>query len=158
MAMVGRWIGHMGEGQFLHDSIRATAPVAGEAVIGWVTHYLVGALFAALFIALAGRGWLAKPTLLPALAFGLATVVAPFLLMQPAMGSGIAASLTADPVAGRLRSLAGHAVFGLGLFAAAWLASRWQDRRQSTAPLTNAGATADDLVADEDGATGRAPR
>lgn len=139
MAPVGRWIGHMSEGQFLHDSIRTSAPVVGEVAIGWSAHYLVGAVFGVLFIVLAGRGWLARPTLLPALAFGVASVAAPFLLMQPAMGSGIAASLTPDPFAGRMRSLSGHAVFGLGLFAAGWLVcqarSHW-GLAAATAPIT----------------------
>lgn len=137
MTMVGRWVGHMSEGRFLHGSIRASAPIAGEAAIGWTTHYLVGAVFGVLFLALAGRGWLARPTLLPALAFGVASVIAPFLLMQPAMGSGIAASLTPDPLAGRMRSLSGHIVFGLGLFAAGWLVCRVRSSRTlatATAP------------------------
>ena len=51
------------------------------------------------------------------LAFGLVTVAAPFLLMQPALGVGIAASKTPNPTAARLRSLMTHAAFGLDLAA-----------------------------------------
>lgn len=36
--------------------------------------------------------WARRPTLLPALIVGLATAVAPPLIMQPGMGLGIAAS------------------------------------------------------------------
>jgi hypothetical protein len=39
--------------------------------------------------------------------------------MQPGLGLGIAASRTPQPNVARLRSLATHAVFGLGLYAAA---------------------------------------
>ena len=50
---------------------------------------------------------------------GLATVVAPWFVMQPAMGAGIAGSRTPDPRATRLRNLGTHAVYGLGLYLAA---------------------------------------
>ena len=43
------------------------------------------------------------PTILPALIVGIGTVAAPFLLMQPGMGLGIAASRTPNPGAARLR-------------------------------------------------------
>jgi hypothetical protein len=57
-----------------------------------------------------------QPTLLPALGYGIATVTAPFLLMQPGMGAGVAARRTPRPDAARLQSLVTHAVFGLGLY------------------------------------------
>ena len=57
--------------------------------------------------------------MLPALAFGVATVAAPFFLMQPAMGFGIASSKATNPNAARLRSLAAHTVFGIGLYLSA---------------------------------------
>jgi Protein of unknown function (DUF2938) len=43
--------------------------------------------------------------------------------MQPGMGAGIAASRTPRPGAARVQSLLTHAIFGLGLYAAAWLQS-----------------------------------
>jgi hypothetical protein len=60
-----------------------------------------------------------RMTLGPALALGVATLAAPFLLMQPGMGAGIAASRTPRPGSARLHSLITHAVFGLGLYASA---------------------------------------
>jgi hypothetical protein len=59
-----------------------------------------------------------QPTLAPALAVGIATVAAPFLLMQPGMGAGIAARRTPRPGSARLHSVVMHTVFGLGLYAA----------------------------------------
>jgi hypothetical protein len=50
-------------------------------------------------------------------------VAAPFFLMQPGMGAGIAASRTRRPAAARFQSLVTHGVFGLGLYAAGWAAS-----------------------------------
>jgi len=117
--LVGRWLAHMARGRFRHERIAAAAPVPGERVIGWTAHYLIGIAFAGVLLALCGPVWARRPTLAPALALGVATVAAPFLLMQPGMGAGIAASRTPRPNAARLQSLVTHAVFGLGLYAAA---------------------------------------
>lgn len=114
--LVGRWIGHMIHGRFRHDSIAASAPVAGELIIGWTIHYLIGIAFAALLISIWGIAWIQQPRIGPALAVGIATVAAPFLLMQPCMGAGIAAAKTPRPAAVRVQSLITHVVFGLGLY------------------------------------------
>jgi len=116
--LVGRWFAHMARGRFRHERIAAAAPVLGERVVGWTAHYLIGIAFAGVLLAICGLGWARRPTLAPALALGIATVVAPFLLMQPGMGVGIAASRAPRPNAARVQSLVMHAVFGLGLYAA----------------------------------------
>ena len=121
--LVGRWFGHMARGRFRHDSIAAAEPVRGECLIGWSAHYLVGIAFAAVLLGLWGLEWVQYPTLVPALMVGIGTVAAPFLVMQPAMGAGVAASRTPRPTAARLQSLATHAIFGLGLYAAGWAMS-----------------------------------
>ncbi|MDQ2701390.1 MAG: DUF2938 domain-containing protein [Pseudomonadota bacterium] len=115
-ALVGRWIAHMRHGRFRHAAIAATAPSRYEALIGWVAHYLIGMAFASLLTASWGADWLHDPTIAPALVVGVGTVMAPFLLMQPGMGAGIAARLTRRPAIARLHSLTTHAVFGLGLY------------------------------------------
>ncbi|MBW8368490.1 MAG: DUF2938 domain-containing protein [Arenimonas sp.] len=118
--LVGRWLAHMPRGRFRHASIAAAPRMAGERTIGWLAHYLIGIAFAALLPVLFGTAWLRGPTLGPAMAVGLGTVAAPFLLMQPGMGAGIAARRSPRPNVARLQSLATHAVFGLGLYASAW--------------------------------------
>lgn len=120
--LVGRWLGHMKEGRFRHPSIAAARPVHGERALGWAAHYLIGIGFAALLLSIVGPAWLERPSLLPALVAGVATVAAPFLLMQPGMGAGVAARLTKRPSAARLQSLVTHTVFGLGLYLAGWAA------------------------------------
>ena len=120
---VGRWLGHMPRGRFRHASMATAAPVARERTVGWVAHYLIGVAFAALMPLLFGTEWLREPTLGPAMAVGIGTVAAPFLLMQPGMGAGIAARFAPHPTRARLHSLAMHAVFGLGLYASAWATS-----------------------------------
>lgn len=122
--LVGRWIGHMAGGRLMHESIARSRPIRGESLIGWTAHYVIGIGFAAILVAAFGLAWCREPTVAPALGVGLATVLAPFLVMQPAMGMGIAASRAADPTAARLQSLLTHAVFGLGLYISAWVLSQ----------------------------------
>lgn len=117
--LVGRWIGHMPRGTFAHPSIKAAPPVRGERAIGWIAHYAIGIAFAALLPLAFGTGWLARPTLAPALLIGISTVAAPYFVMQPGMGAGIAASRTPDPASARMHSFLTHLVFGAGLYAAA---------------------------------------
>lgn len=118
-AFIGRWVGHLLRGRFVHAAIAKAEPVRGELAWGWLTHYAVGVAFATALVATQGAGWVHSPTLLPALAMGVATVAAPLLVMQPAMGSGFAASRTPTPLRNCLRSLANHTVFGLGLYLSA---------------------------------------
>ena len=117
--LLGRWLGHMKRGRFCHPAIAEASAVRGERLIGWSAHYAIGIAFAALLVVLAGEPWLQAPTPWLALQLGLITVAAPFLLMQPAMGAGIAASRTAQPNCVRLQSLITHLVFGLGLYLSA---------------------------------------
>lgn len=118
-AFIGRWVGHLVRGQIAHAAIAKAAPVRGELAWGWLTHYAVGAAFAGVLLSLQSAAWVHSPTLWPALAVGMGTVVAPLLVMQPAMGSGLAASRTPTPLKNCLRSLANHTVFGLGLYLSA---------------------------------------
>ena len=115
-AMLGRWIGHMRTGIFVHKDIRAAQAVGSERVIGWAAHYAIGVMFAAALLGACGDAWARQPMLIPALATGILTVGAPFFVMQPCMGMGIAASRALKPGVARLRSLVSHLVFGLGLY------------------------------------------
>lgn len=119
--MLGRWLGHLLHGQVRHDAIGRSAPVSAEALIGWTAHYAIGIAFAAGLVAVWSPDWLQAPRLAPAVLTGLVTVAAPFLILQPAFGLGLAACRTSKPSTARLRSIITHLVFGLGLYAAARL-------------------------------------
>jgi hypothetical protein len=117
--LLGRWLRHMPGGTFRHASITTAPQQPYECAVGWIAHYTIGVVFALVFIGLVSRDWLWRPTLLPALLFGIGTVVFPFLILQPSLGLGIAASRTPHPTQARLKSLVTHTVFGVGLYVCA---------------------------------------
>ena len=117
--LVGRWLGHMPEGRFMHSSIAAASQKHSECAVGWIAHYVIGTVYALVFVALVSGSWLARPSFFPAMLFGIGTVVAPFLIMQPSFGLGIAASRAPNPTQARLRSLIAHTTFGVGLYVCA---------------------------------------
>lgn len=116
ICLVGRWLCYMPEGIFKHLTIASAPHKRGECAAGWIAHYLIGIAFAIVFVALAGDAWLQRPALIPALVFGVVTVLAPFAILQPAFGFGLAASKTSHPAQARIRSLLNHAAFGVGLY------------------------------------------
>jgi hypothetical protein len=115
-ALLGRWIGHFPQGRFFHERIASADPVRGERPLGWVAHYSIGVAFAFLLLAIWGLDWARSPTIWPALLIGLGTIAAPWFVMQPAIGAGIAGSRTPDPRATRFRNIGTHAVYGVGLY------------------------------------------
>ena len=126
VALIGRWVGHLARGRFAHAAIANAQQVRAERALGWLTHYAIGVAFAGLLLLAVGHEWTRAPTLLPAVAVGVGTVLAPLFVMQPAMGAGFASSRTPKPLKNCLRSVVNHGVFGIGLYttaaAIAWLA------------------------------------
>jgi hypothetical protein len=114
--MVGRWIGHMRDGQFTHLSIGSSPPIAHESLLGWVFHYVVGCIYAAIYLSYAALVAMGHPTLKSAVVFGLVTILSPWLLMQPALGLGFCASKAPRPALVRMQNLIIHVVFGLALY------------------------------------------
>lgn len=121
---LGRWVLHIPGGTFRHPSIAKAAPRSFECQIGWLTHYTIGVSLSIVFIAIVSIDWVARPTLTPALVYGIATVVFPFFVLQPSLGLGIASAKTANPAKARLKSLATHFVFGVGMYLTALAISR----------------------------------
>ena len=109
----------MQEGTLRHASIAASPQKPRECTVGWIAHYTIGIVFALVFVLVSSGDWLARPTVLPALLYGIGTVVFPLFVMQPSFGLGIAASRTPHPAQARLKSLMTHTVFGIGLYVCA---------------------------------------
>ena len=117
--LLGRWLLHMPSGTFMHKSIAVAPGRRFECIVGRAAHYTIGIVLAFVFIAIAPDEWLSLPTLLPAVLFGIGTVVFPLFIMQPSFGLGIAGARTPKPAQTRLKSLMTHTVFGFGLWGCA---------------------------------------
>lgn len=114
--IVGRWFCHMPSGRFVHTSIAGAESRPHECAVGWAAHYAIGGVYGLALVALMSGAWLARPSVLPALLFGLATMVFPFFVMQPCFGMGVASSNTPNPTVARLKTLMSHSIFGIGLY------------------------------------------
>jgi hypothetical protein len=117
--LLGRWLRLMPSGTFWHASIARAPQKPFECLVGWMAHYTIGVGLALGFVVIVSRAWLARPALLPALLYGVGTVVFPFFIMQPALGLGLAASRTPNAMQARVKSLVTHTVFGVGLYSCA---------------------------------------
>jgi len=114
--LLGRWVSYLLSGTFRHASIAAEPQKPHECTVGWIAHYSIGIVLALVFVLLVSSEWLGRPTLFPALLFGIATVVFPFFILQPSLGLGVASSRSPNPTHARLKSLMTHTVFGVGLY------------------------------------------
>lgn len=117
--LLGRWLCHMPMGTFRHASITDAPRKPFECAVGWMAHYTIGIVLALVFVLIAPADWPAQPTLLPALLYGIGTVIFPFFILQPSFGLGIASSKTPNPTQSRLKNLMTHTVFGVGLWVCA---------------------------------------
>jgi hypothetical protein len=123
LCLLGRWLRHMEQGIFAHANIARAPSKRFECLVGRIAHYGIGAGLALLFLAVVSERWFPSPTLLPALLFGIGTVVLPYFTLQPAFGLGVAASRAPHPAQARVKSFLSHAVFGLGLYLCALFVS-----------------------------------
>ena len=115
--LLGRWFCYMPTGTFRHSNISAASPRPHECTVGWMAHYTIGATLALIFVGVfVSADWLVRPTLLPALLYGIGTVGFPLFIMQPSLGLGVASSRSPNPMQAGLKSLITHSVFGLGLY------------------------------------------
>ncbi|MDH7797479.1 MULTISPECIES: DUF2938 family protein [unclassified Beijerinckia] len=120
-ALLARWIAHLRTGRIVHDNIKLAPASPHEQVVGWLVHYTVGMVFAAILLLLAGSSWARAPTLLPALIAGFATIPFIWCVLMPAFGHGFAASKS--PIANRIRAIniVSHAVLGVSFYTGARL-------------------------------------
>lgn len=112
--LVGRWLLWMFRGRFAHATIVQSQPMPYEHPVGWAVHYGIGVVFAALMLAIAGSDALGAGG--PAVMTGVLSVAAPFLVMMPGFGFGVAAARTHAPWIARRRALVSHLSFALGLY------------------------------------------
>ena len=114
-SLVGRWVAGFRGGEFYRPAIAADPEVPGERAIGWAFHYIVGIIYAAMFVAI-GTALGGRFGLLEACAFGLATLGGPWLLLKPALGLGLFAHRAVNPRRDLIVTATTHLAFGLGLY------------------------------------------
>lgn len=114
-ALVGRWVAGITAGNFHRRPMISVPSIPLERPLGWLFHYLVGMAYALTYL-LAVSLFQQTPALYSALLFGLTTVLAPWLILQPGLGLGYFASGAPKPALTRTLNLVSHLVFGFGLY------------------------------------------
>jgi hypothetical protein len=112
---MGRWVAGLLQGRLRHANIEQATPVGRELGIALLTHYGVGCAFAASYLYAAARLGVLPTDAVPAVLFGLATSVFPWLLMFPAMGFGFLGARGPIGTQLFLSSLMSHTAFGIGI-------------------------------------------
>lgn len=117
LAMVGRWAAHIPRGRYFHAPIAASDRVDHELAIGWCVHYVTGIVYGVLYLLIVQSIADGTPSLFSAIVFGLATLAAPWLILQPAFGFGLFASKTPKPWRTRFINVSMHLAFALAMYA-----------------------------------------
>ena len=113
--VIGRWAYGLSHGRWRHDDIGSEPAQRGELVLGALTHYGTGIMLTQAYLLLSGRKG-AKPSLLGATAFGVASAALPLLVSSPRSATAGSASTPATPRAstGSCSSATPHSVSGSG--------------------------------------------
>ena len=114
-AMVGRWLLNLIKNrQLFVNNITAIKSYESELPIGWVFHYFVAILYAVVYFLLMELKIL-NPGFFDGLVYGIISVIVPWFFFQPALGNGILASKTHEPIKVCLLALMMHTIFGIAI-------------------------------------------
>jgi uncharacterized membrane protein YeaQ/YmgE (transglycosylase-associated protein family) len=115
MGMIGKMSSGWARGRFRYRHPGEMEQVANEMLYGYVTHYTIGVGLAVPYV----LGWdllVGGPA--PAVwapAYGVATSVASYFFVFPAMGLGVFGGRSSEGLRAPLSSLANHFFYGLGI-------------------------------------------
>lgn len=113
-SITGRWFLMVLQGQPYVPGIGTAPSLPHELLAGHAAYYTIAVVFAGVYLTLL-KLMKQQPTLWNGLVFGWVTMVFPFFVQMPLMGSGVLASATATPWLVIGRTLVHHSSFGLGL-------------------------------------------
>ncbi len=119
-ALVGRWIVNLTFGRLTVNHPKSKT-IRGELLIGWLAHYLIGISYGISLFIIWGENWLIQPTIDEPVMISWVLLIAPFFIMMPGLGAGVAGQNTPNPTLTRFKSLVGHTIFGIGMFCTAKL-------------------------------------
>src|SRR5262249_42110126 len=111
--LVGRWFAWVARARPFHADIARAASFNHETAIALPVHYVIGITLALIYLTLTASLGVASERIVPALAFGLATNVFPWLLMFPAMGYGFFGTQGPEGTRLLVSSLINHAFYGI---------------------------------------------
>ena len=120
--LLGRWIGHLMQGDFMLYGVDKLSPVLGENTIGWVGHYVTGVAYAFIYLFFMYKILKRRPSLLSAILVAWFFMFMPFCLYQPAVGMGYFASLAPNQLYAIIITISMHTAFGVGLYLGCWVA------------------------------------
>ena len=112
--VIGRWAYGLSRGRWQHADIRNEPAPRGEVVLGMLTHYGTGIILAQTYLLLSRRCG-ARPSVLAATAFGIASAALPLVVLFPSLGYGWFGLRTGDAARIDRIMLLGHTAFGIGM-------------------------------------------
>ncbi len=122
VGMIGRMAVGWARGRFRYGHPSEMEQAANEMLYGYITHYTIGVGLAVPYV----FGWalLVGGPVSPvwAIAYGIATTVAPYFFVFPSMGLGVFGRRSPEGIRAPLSSLANHLFYGVGMAVAAALA------------------------------------
>ena len=114
-ALVGRWvIGLMTNGQLIAGDLELQPSRRNELGLGWLIHYGIAILYAAIFMLLM-RANVLTAQFGDGLLFGMVSVVVPWLFFLPCLGKGIMGRHTPNPPLVCALALMMHSIFGVAI-------------------------------------------
>ncbi len=114
--LLGRWIGHTLQGDFVLYNIPKLSAIPYESILGWYGHYLTSIVYMIIYLFVIYKILNRKPTLLNALITAWCFMIMPFCLYQPAIGLGYFGAQAPNPNMVRLITFSMHTAFGIGLY------------------------------------------
>jgi hypothetical protein len=121
-AMIGRWVGHIPDGQFVQLDIGKAPPMANERTLGWIVHYVVGIGYAVVYLLLMRFVVGSPPSFISALVFGAVSVVVTWFFMEPILGAGVTGSKIPGQAGAMVHDFTSHLSLGIGLYIGSWAA------------------------------------
>ena len=122
VGMIGRMAVGWARGRFRYGHPSEMEQAANEMLYGYITHYTIGVGLAVPYV----FGWalLVGGPVSPvwAIAYGIATTVAPYFFVFPSMGLGVFGRQSPEGIRAPLSSLANHLFYGVGMAVAVALA------------------------------------
>ena len=114
-AMVGRWaIGLVTNGRLIARDLESQPERQNELGLGWLVHYGVAIVYAAIFMVLMKTNILTAE-FVDGLLFGVGSVVVPWLVFLPCLGKGVMGRLTHNPPLVCAMALMMHSIFGVAI-------------------------------------------